>query len=160
MRDWKIIVSDNITGVVWYFIVFVRRSSRHQLTFIRNAYLTKESLVDDHLLKRFLFGRPLPPPRCRCVPLRARRPQTILWNTTWKWVHARYYDETRVPPRWCFRKRFPVCQQIGIIGGSGLDDPDFFEDATERKVNTPYGEPSDSLVCGKLNGVECVLLAR
>jgi len=50
--------------------------------------------------------------------------------------------------------------QIGIIGGSGLDDPDFFKDATEEKVSTPYGDPSDSLLSGKLNGINCVLLAR
>lgn len=50
--------------------------------------------------------------------------------------------------------------QIGIIGGSGLDDPDFFKDATEQKVKTPYGDPSDSLFSGKLNGVNCVLLSR
>lgn len=54
---------------------------------------------------------------------------------------------------------FPA-EQIGIIGGSGLDDPDFFVDAVERKVSTPYGDPSDALLCGKLNGVDCVLLAR
>ncbi|XP_015369148.1 PREDICTED: S-methyl-5'-thioadenosine phosphorylase [Diuraphis noxia] len=50
--------------------------------------------------------------------------------------------------------------KIGIIGGSGLDDPDFFKDATEEKVSTPYGDPSDSLLSGKLNGINCVLLAR
>ncbi|XP_001945751.3 S-methyl-5'-thioadenosine phosphorylase [Acyrthosiphon pisum] len=50
--------------------------------------------------------------------------------------------------------------KIGIIGGSGLDDPDFFKDATEERVKTPYGDPSDSLLSGKLNGINCVLLAR
>jgi len=58
-----------------------------------------------------------------------------------------------------FSKLFSITQ-IGIIGGSGLDDPDFFKDATEEKVNTPYGDPSDSLLSGKLNGINCVLLAR
>lgn len=50
--------------------------------------------------------------------------------------------------------------QIGIIGGSGLDDPNFFKDSTEHKVKTPFGDPSDALICGKLNGIDCVLLAR
>ncbi|VVC39374.1 Nucleoside phosphorylase domain,Purine phosphorylase, family 2, conserved [Cinara cedri] len=50
--------------------------------------------------------------------------------------------------------------KIGIIGGSGLDDPNIFKDSTEQKIITPYGDPSDSLICGKLNGVDCVLLAR
>lgn len=30
--------------------------------------------------------------------------------------------------------------QIGIIGGSGLDDPDILEGRTERYVDTPYGK--------------------
>lgn len=51
-------------------------------------------------------------------------------------------------------------KQIGIIGGSGLDDPNFFKDASEQKVDTPYGDPSDSLICGKFKGIDCVLLAR
>jgi len=64
---------------------------------------------------------------------------------------------------WLFRKfflKFFSLTQIGIIGGSGLDDPDFFKDATEEKVSTPYGDPSDSLLSGKINGINCVLLAR
>lgn len=32
--------------------------------------------------------------------------------------------------------------QIGIIGGSGLDDPDILEGRTERYVDTPYGKVS------------------
>lgn len=35
------------------------------------------------------------------------------------------------------------CFQIGIIGGSGLDDPDILEGRTERYVDTPYGKASD-----------------
>lgn len=30
--------------------------------------------------------------------------------------------------------------QIGIIGGSGLDDPDILEERTERYVVTPFGK--------------------
>ncbi|XP_013398545.2 S-methyl-5'-thioadenosine phosphorylase-like, partial [Lingula anatina] len=50
--------------------------------------------------------------------------------------------------------------KIGIIGGSGLDNPDILEGRTEKSVNTPFGKPSDVLVEGKIKGVECVLLAR
>ncbi|MBN3273331.1 MTAP phosphorylase, partial [Polyodon spathula] len=50
--------------------------------------------------------------------------------------------------------------QIGIIGGSGLDDPDILEGRSERYVETPYGKPSDALIVGKIKGVDCVLLAR
>ncbi|MGH0120950.1 UNVERIFIED_CONTAM: hypothetical protein FKN15_061641 [Acipenser sinensis] len=49
--------------------------------------------------------------------------------------------------------------QIGIIGGSGLDDPDILEGRSERYVETPYGKPSDALIVGKIKNVDCVLLA-
>lgn len=50
--------------------------------------------------------------------------------------------------------------KIGIIGGSGLDNPDILEDAKEIEVDTPYGKPSSSLKVGKISGVDVVLLAR
>ncbi|PSN31286.1 hypothetical protein C0J52_22287, partial [Blattella germanica] len=49
---------------------------------------------------------------------------------------------------------------IGIIGGTGLDDPDILEDRQEKTVCTPFGSPSDVLIEGKIGGVDCVLLAR
>lgn len=30
--------------------------------------------------------------------------------------------------------------QIGIIGGSGMNDPDIFKERKEKYVTTPYGE--------------------
>lgn len=50
--------------------------------------------------------------------------------------------------------------KIGIIGGSGMDNPTILEDRREQFVETPYGKPSDALIFGKVNGVECILLAR
>ena len=50
--------------------------------------------------------------------------------------------------------------KIGIIGGSGLDDPAIMEGAREIEVCTPYGKPSDSLLEGVIAGVPCVILAR
>ncbi|XP_059481948.1 S-methyl-5'-thioadenosine phosphorylase [Neocloeon triangulifer] len=50
--------------------------------------------------------------------------------------------------------------KIGIIGGSGLDDPDILDDRVEKKVTTKFGDPSDVLIEGKIGGQECVLLAR
>ncbi|MDD5650153.1 MAG: S-methyl-5'-thioadenosine phosphorylase [Candidatus Nanoarchaeia archaeon] len=50
--------------------------------------------------------------------------------------------------------------KIGIIGGSGLDDPKLLQNCTEKQVNTPYGFPSSTLTCGKLNGVDVVILSR
>lgn len=50
--------------------------------------------------------------------------------------------------------------KIGIIGGSGLDDPDIISEKVEKPIDTPYGKPSDTLIEGKIQGVDCVLLAR
>ncbi len=50
--------------------------------------------------------------------------------------------------------------KIGIIGGSGLDDPKILKDAKEIEVNTPYGKPSSPLTVGKIKGVDVIILAR
>ncbi|VDN15616.1 unnamed protein product [Dibothriocephalus latus] len=50
--------------------------------------------------------------------------------------------------------------KVGIIGGSGLDDPEILENQKEIHVTTPFGEPSDALLEGTIAGVPCVLLAR
>ncbi|KAL1462094.1 hypothetical protein MTO96_027297 [Rhipicephalus appendiculatus] len=50
--------------------------------------------------------------------------------------------------------------KVGIIGGSGLDNPDLLENRQEHKVTTPFGEPSDVLISGRIGDVSCVLLAR
>lgn len=50
--------------------------------------------------------------------------------------------------------------KIGIIGGSGLDNPEFFTGSKDIELDTKYGEPSSRLKQGKLNNVQCVLLSR
>ncbi len=50
--------------------------------------------------------------------------------------------------------------EIGIIGGSGLYDPEVIEDAKEYKVYTPYGLPSDNLIVGWLAGRKVAFLPR
>jgi len=50
--------------------------------------------------------------------------------------------------------------KIGIIGGSGLDNPDILENARDVDVETPYGKPSSPLKIGKIKGVDVVILAR
>ncbi len=50
--------------------------------------------------------------------------------------------------------------KIGIIGGSGLDNPDILKDVKEVEVSTPYGKPTSPLKLGKINDVEIVLVAR
>jgi 5'-methylthioadenosine phosphorylase len=49
---------------------------------------------------------------------------------------------------------------IGIIGGSGLYNIPGLEDARERRVRTPFGDPSDALVVGRLEGKPVAFLAR
>jgi 5'-methylthioadenosine phosphorylase len=49
---------------------------------------------------------------------------------------------------------------LGIIGGSGLYDIDGLEGREWRRVRTPWGEPSDELLFGRLEGVRCVFLPR
>ena len=50
--------------------------------------------------------------------------------------------------------------KIGIIGGSGLDNPDILKDAKEVTVETPYGPPTSALTCGAIEGVDAVIIAR
>ena len=50
--------------------------------------------------------------------------------------------------------------KLGIIGGSGLYALDGLEDRRETEVETPWGAPSDSLVSGRIGGVELVFLPR
>src|SRR6059058_3534068 len=49
---------------------------------------------------------------------------------------------------------------IGIIGGSGLYQMDELRDATEHKVDTPFGSPSDSLVGGHIGDRQVYFLPR
>src|SRR5438270_1758576 len=49
---------------------------------------------------------------------------------------------------------------IGIIGGSGLYDMDELADREERRVITPFGEPSGPYVLGTLRGKRVAFLAR
>lgn len=50
--------------------------------------------------------------------------------------------------------------KIGIIGGSGLDDPDILKDAKEVEATTEFGTPSSTLTTGEISGVPVVILAR
>ncbi len=48
--------------------------------------------------------------------------------------------------------------RVGIIGGSGLDDPKILQEASEKAVETPYGKPSSVLTLGQINGTDVVLM--
>jgi 5'-methylthioadenosine phosphorylase len=49
---------------------------------------------------------------------------------------------------------------IGIIGGSGLYAMGGLTDEREIRMRTPFGEPSDSIALGKLEGKRVAFLAR
>lgn len=49
---------------------------------------------------------------------------------------------------------------IGIIGGSGLYQIDGLTDIEWRRVDSPFGEPSDALCFGRLGGQPVVFLPR
>ncbi|MEQ1948471.1 MAG: S-methyl-5'-thioadenosine phosphorylase [Bryobacteraceae bacterium] len=49
---------------------------------------------------------------------------------------------------------------IGIIGGSGLYSMPGFEAQEEHAVKTPWGDPSDHFVIGRLGGKQVAFLAR
>ena len=49
---------------------------------------------------------------------------------------------------------------IGIIGGSGLYDIEGLTDRAWRSIQTPWGNPSDDVLTGTLDGVSCVFLPR
>lgn len=50
--------------------------------------------------------------------------------------------------------------RIGVLGGSGLYAMDELEVIEERRLSTPFGDPSDPYVLGRLDGVPVVFLAR
>jgi len=50
--------------------------------------------------------------------------------------------------------------RVGIIGGSGLYAMPGFEAQEELKLTTPFGDPSDAYIVGKLEGVAVAFLAR
>ncbi len=50
--------------------------------------------------------------------------------------------------------------KIGIIGGSGLDDPNIIEAVDGKIIQTPFGKPSSPIKEGKIKNVSVAILAR
>jgi len=50
--------------------------------------------------------------------------------------------------------------KIAIIGGSGLENPDILKNASELKIETPFGATSSDFKCGTIAGKEVVILSR
>ena len=49
---------------------------------------------------------------------------------------------------------------LGVIGGSGFYDLPGLTDRREERVASPWGEPSDALIFGRMGGTELVFLPR
>jgi 5'-methylthioadenosine phosphorylase len=49
---------------------------------------------------------------------------------------------------------------IGVIGGSGLYQMEGVEEPTERRVSTPFGDPSDVIIGGQMHGRQVYFLPR
>src|SRR3546814_8211529 len=49
---------------------------------------------------------------------------------------------------------------IGIIGGSGIYEIEGLGNAEWRSIESPFGAPSDALLCGELDGQRLVFLPR
>jgi 5'-methylthioadenosine phosphorylase len=50
--------------------------------------------------------------------------------------------------------------RLGIIGGSGLYEIDGLSDTEWIQVDSPFGEPSDAVLCGHLAGIDIAFLPR
>ena len=48
--------------------------------------------------------------------------------------------------------------EIGVFGGSGFYS--FLEDITELEIKTPYGDPSDKVIIGEVNGKKIAFMPR
>jgi 5'-methylthioadenosine phosphorylase len=53
-----------------------------------------------------------------------------------------------------------MAMALGIIGGSGVYDIEGLTHVRRVRVRTPFGEPSDSFVCGRLGELELCFLPR
>lgn len=50
--------------------------------------------------------------------------------------------------------------KIGIIGGTGLDDPEILVKKIIKDIDTPYGKPSSPLTIGTIGASEVIVLSR
>ena len=57
------------------------------------------------------------------------------------------------------RAKEPIAE-VGVIGGSGLYSMSGLTDTREVRVKTPFGDPSDALIVGTLEGKRVAFLAR
>ncbi|MGH7847649.1 MAG: S-methyl-5'-thioadenosine phosphorylase, partial [Candidatus Binatia bacterium] len=53
-----------------------------------------------------------------------------------------------------------MAKKLGVLGGTGLYLMEGLQNVQEVKLNTPFGEPSDTYLCGSLDNIELVFLPR
>lgn len=53
-----------------------------------------------------------------------------------------------------------VNPRVGVIGGTGVYDPELFEGAERVPVETPFGDPSGDVIVGEVEGVETAFVPR
>jgi 5'-methylthioadenosine phosphorylase len=53
-----------------------------------------------------------------------------------------------------------VQAKIGVIGGTGLYEIEGMTDVKESHIDTPFGDTSDNIITGKLNGIGVAFLPR
>jgi 5'-methylthioadenosine phosphorylase len=59
------------------------------------------------------------------------------------------------------RRRSTMSQtMVGVIGGSGLYEMEGLKEVQTVSVKTPFGDPSDSFIVGRLEGVKVAFLPR
>ena len=58
------------------------------------------------------------------------------------------------------KKKVKEAVQFAVIGGSGLYEIPGIEELKEVCVKTPFGDPSDVIMVGRLSGVRCAFLPR
>jgi len=54
----------------------------------------------------------------------------------------------------------PEAIKLAVIGGSGVYDMEALTDITERRITTPFGDPSDAIIIGTLAGRRMAFLPR
>ena len=86
-------------------------------------------------------------------PARAQRAKRASTSKT-----AKRDSSARVSP--LVRRKAGDPPRIGVLGGSGVYSMSGLTSTRWRKVATPWGDPSDEVLFGTLDGVEMVFLPR
>src|SRR6266851_2869261 len=93
----------------------------------------------------------------------ASRAESTSWNPWHSIPNSTHYEDSFMAKTKSKKKARSTGSEpvrIGVIGGSGLYNMPGIERAREVRVKTPFGDPSDALVVGTLEGKRVAFLAR